>query len=451
MAGETRASAITISRKLIAKMAVPDSQAVPSKEYSHGEPTDQEQYLLEITNRARANPAAECGILLDGTDKDIQRAIQDYQVDIEQLKKDFSTYSARPPLAFNAQLMQSAQTQDQDMIDHDFQGHTGSDGSTLAVRFQRVGYEFSRGGENIFSYSRSLLHAQGAFLIDWGVPDLGHRRNILDLDNMGFREVGIRILPENDPRTAVGPLVITQDFGLSDPQVVFITGVVYRDNNKNQFYDEGEGLSGATVLPDHGEYLAVSSSSGGYAFPVAANSGEYRLKIVRSDLPEMTAEVTVTDQNVKADFRLGDPTFASINGTIVNDETGLPLSGVQVTLNPVDRNYTSDSDGGFFYTDLPATSYTITATLQDFEFQPNNFTISLSPGQVYRLQIVGKPVKVEIPPQADGITETIPVPAGSSCGVPAIVLLVMIGLGFGLLQNSFSLNPRACTRRKSIH
>jgi hypothetical protein len=451
-AGEDLAPALRISRKITAKLVTPDPQSTPSKQYSQGDPTADEQYMLEITNRARSNPPAECQLLLDGSNNDIVHAIESYQVDLNVMRQEFSTYSGKPPLAFNAQLMQSAQAHSQDMIEHDFQSHTGSDGSTLQMRFQRVGYAFSLGGENIFSYARSVWHAHAAFLIDWGVADLGHRINILELNRTEvFREVGIRILPENDPRTTVGPLVMTEDFGMSNPQVVFITGVVYRDTNKNQFYDQGEGLGGVKVLPDHGEYFAVSTQSGGYAIPVAVDSGAYRLKIIRSDLPEMVAEVTAADQNMKTDFRLGEPTLATINGTIVIDQTGQPLPGVQVKLNPVDRIYLSDSGGGFYYSDLPATSYTISAEFAGYEITPNNFTVTLTGGQNYRVQLIAKPIPTPTasptPPDATGITDVVPAPAATVCGTPALVLMLGLGLAMITLTGSPDLRPGSPRKR----
>ena len=63
-----------------------------------------------------------------------------------------------------------------------FQSHTGSErlgtsaaGSTVPVTPTRR----QASGENAYAYSSSVDEAMEAFLIDWGVPDAGHRNNIL--------------------------------------------------------------------------------------------------------------------------------------------------------------------------------------------------------------------------------------------------------------------------------
>ncbi|MFA5863792.1 MAG: CAP domain-containing protein [Phycisphaerae bacterium] len=325
----TAHSATVIRRTSIPKLAVPDSaKTVPSTQYSHGEPTDQEQYMLELVNRARANPAGECKFILASDDPKIQNGLKLYKIDSNELTEKFSSYAEKPPLAFNPQLIDSARYHSQDMATHDFQDHSSSDGSTLSDRLHNAGYDYYLGGENVFAYSYSSFYAQAAFLIDWGVDDLGHRKNLLDLDPDGhtqFREIGIGITSESDPHTAVGPLVITQDFGLIGTQTVFITGVAYRDTNANNLYDPGEGLAGVAVMPDHGEYYAVTSSSGGFAIPVAASSGNYTLKIIQSDLPEVTADVTIENENVKIDFPL------DLAATQTEDNQTVPPQGATIT------------------------------------------------------------------------------------------------------------------------
>ena len=88
----------------------------------------------------------------------------------------------------------------------------------------------------------------------------------------------------------------------------FITGVVYQDKNSNGLYDIGEGSAGATIMPDRGEWFAVSSSSGGFAIPVQTNSGSYKLTITTGPLQGATATVSVGVENVKQDwFFAADP------------------------------------------------------------------------------------------------------------------------------------------------
>jgi uncharacterized protein YkwD len=258
-----------VSQKQVAKLAVPSSTSVPYKQYVHGDPSSQEQLLLEYTNRCRANPYADMKRMINSSDTHIQSAFSSFNVSIPQLESEFSTYSAKPPLAFNTQLINCARDHSTDMADHNYQGHTGSNGSTLGQRLMEAGYDYRIGGENVFSYAYSAWHAHAAFVIDWGVEDLGHRINILNLDgSTDFREIGIGIINEDNSATKVGPLVITQNFGLDNQGVVFITGVAYMDNDQNNFYDLGEGLRNIQIMPDHGDYMRSHPLPAGLRFPL---------------------------------------------------------------------------------------------------------------------------------------------------------------------------------------
>jgi hypothetical protein len=91
---------------------------------------------------------------------------------------------------------------------------------------------------------------------------------------------------------------------------VFITGVVYQDNNGNGIYDPGEGVGGATVRIAGESYYAVSSASGGYAIPVPANSGHWTVTAVVGSAT-LSANATVSGDSVKVDFA----TAASLPGS----------------------------------------------------------------------------------------------------------------------------------------
>ena len=66
------------------------------------------------------------------------------------------------------------------MVNNQYQSHTGSDGSSPDQRMEQAGYtDASSTGENAYAYSTSVDEAMQAFLLDWGVSDQGHRRNLL--------------------------------------------------------------------------------------------------------------------------------------------------------------------------------------------------------------------------------------------------------------------------------
>lgn len=280
--------------------------AQPTKIYSHGDPTPDEQYMLELVNRARANPAEEGIRLMDTEDQRVQFAYQFFQINKASTKQAFASYPNRPPLAFHPALIAAARNHTADMIQANFQGHTSSNGDDLTKRFQKVGYQ-SQGmyGENVAAYSESVWHGHCGLNVDWGEQnqiDLGHRENIMNFKQYVFTEIGVGIVRTNGGLQSgtVGPYVITQTFGMR--QTRYITGVVYADANNNGFYDQGEGLAGVEVKPNDGEFYAVTSSSGGYAIPFSGNGS---VVIAASGGPlqsPMTKTISFNNENIKVDF-----------------------------------------------------------------------------------------------------------------------------------------------------
>jgi hypothetical protein len=210
-------------------------------------------------------------------------------------------------------------------------------------------------------------------MIDAGEPGRGHRVNLLNTDSVHlFREIGVGyyagaapITGASDPNINGLKDFITQDFG-SSATGPFVLGVVYTDANHNGAYDPGEGLAGVTVSPDSGDFFAVTSTSGGYAFPVATSGS---LLVTLSGAPIWTsaqASFGLSGQNVKVDFAVppapkATPTklalgfnfkpagkdtlklVASVaNVTLPADLTGL---AVTVVVGEVTRTLTLDATG----------------------------------------------------------------------------------------------------------
>jgi uncharacterized protein YkwD len=269
--------------------------------YSHGDPTAEEQYLLELINRGRANPAAEGDRLSTTTDPTVTSSYDYFGSPTRaQVKSDFATYPAQPPLAFNSKLSAAAKEHSQDMLDHDYQDHTGTDGTSPFDRMHQAGYSGTYMGENIYAYGKAPWDIHASFQIDFGNPGLGHRENIMNFQTGGafYTEIGISIIHGSGAH--VGPLVTTEDFG--DAGQNFILGVVYDDQNHNGFYDIGEGLAGVTISVSTGGFTAVSSKSGGYAIPVST-PGPYTLTVNSPALGgTISHQVTYSSDNIKVDF-----------------------------------------------------------------------------------------------------------------------------------------------------
>ena len=279
--------------------------AVDVAPYSHGDPTAEEQFMLEIINRARANPSAEGLRLKATTDPDILGAYSFFQVDTAKMVAEFAGYPPRPPLAFNANLIAAARGHSQDMVVNDYQGHTGSNGSSLANRIDAAGYTgWNAIAENVYAYAESVFYGHAGFNADWGVPTLGHRLNIMNYSASGpvYAEIGIGILAETSPSTGVGPLVVTEDFGTRFAGQRFVVGVVYRDDTHDGFYSIGEGVAGVLVSTSQGNY-AYTSASGGYAIPLSSSSGSITVRAEGAGLgAAQERSIALGGNNVKADF-----------------------------------------------------------------------------------------------------------------------------------------------------
>jgi len=94
------------------------------------------------------------------------------------------------------------------------------------------------------------------------------------------------------------------DLPFGNTNTVFITGVAYQDQNGNGVYDPGEGLGAVTITPDRGNWYAVTTSAGGYAIPVPANTGTYNLAASGGALDGAKASVMVGSDSVKVDWVL---------------------------------------------------------------------------------------------------------------------------------------------------
>ncbi len=285
--------------------------------YSHGDPTNDEQYTLELINRARANPKEEGIRLMDTPDAEVQSAYSYFKINKTATKAAFASYPERPPLAFNAKLIAAARVHSADMRDKNYQGHDGSDGSSFSQRLTKAGYVSSGySGENVSAYSKTLWYGHCGFNVDWGDDNqiqLGHRSNIMNFENYVYKEIGVGIYYRVPSGNQTGPYIITHDFGSRIDN--FLVGVVYKDNNNNNFYDPGEGLANVTITPSKGTYYAVTSSSGGYAIPITGLSGSITVTAEGTGLGQVIAKNVTLDgsNNIKVDFTSALPGQVSLN------------------------------------------------------------------------------------------------------------------------------------------
>lgn len=306
--------------------------SLPVESQAQGiEPTDEEQWMLELINRARADPPAEGIRLANHPDPQIQSAHRFFNHDLQKMIEEFAGYPPVPPLAMNLQLLSAARQHAIDMKDNNFQGHIGSDGSDPGQRITKAGYPWNAYGENVYSYAKSVEYGHAGFVADWGVPSLGHRKNTLEFDDTPrYKEVGIGIVRTMSAKVLaakrlkiddgfvspgletksfaqqVGPMLITIDYASRFSYVPQVLGVVYADLNQNAFYDSGEGLGGVTLTIEGSALSTSSYSSGGYSIPIMI-PGVYTITASGGMLEApVSKSFELSDSNVKVDFILSE-------------------------------------------------------------------------------------------------------------------------------------------------
>lgn len=301
-------------------------------------PTAEEQYLLELTNRFRLNPQAELAKLTSslGTparsaNADVDSALRFFNVSGPMLAQQWTSLTAAQPLAWNLDLYEAAEGHNNAMIAADQQTHQAPGEPDLGQRANNAGYTgWSNLGESVYAFSRGVFHAHAGFLLDWGngpggIQDPpGHRESAI---NPAFREVGIRIVNIGTaPNRDVGPQVVTQDFGRRFAQgSAYLLGAVFVDTSSDG-YSIGEGLGGVTITavaqngtPGALTYTTTSLSAGGWQVQVPA--GTYAVTFSGGGFGAAVTyrNIVVSSENVKLDASKGVPPPAPIIQLWAND------------------------------------------------------------------------------------------------------------------------------------
>ncbi len=316
--------------------------------YSIGYPTNEQQYMLELINRARANGGAEATRLgLSG--------LQEGPPSING--EPWTIQNSVQPLSWNPLLFNSAQNHAKRLNDADqfFLGgspHTFG-GMTPSERIAAAGYSmanyngptttsgFFPGPENIFEAEAQgsgpfvgatliagILQGHDGLFTDQTVPGRGHRNTTM---LPFFREIGIGITAGRDNQNAPGQpngqwdsLYVVQNFGAQTNSLPFITGVAFQDTNGNGLYDPGEGIGNLRVDVTGSNNFAITSPSGGYSVPVPGN-GSYTLTFTGGSVGTQLGATISNLLNTKVDLlepvRAAPTVLANIS-TRLRVETG---------------------------------------------------------------------------------------------------------------------------------
>ncbi|MGI8605295.1 MAG: hypothetical protein ACR2OZ_20165 [Verrucomicrobiales bacterium] len=287
-------------------------------------------------NRARSNPTAEGEWLASSGNPDIQDSIKYFGVDLPKLRAEFASYPPRGPAAFDRRLYEAASLHNEFLIATDSQNHLGQ-----VERVLSSGFAFASLQASVFSYAASATDAHGAFNIDWGElpgenePDgmqkgRYHRFGLMSLPGSLplLSSTGISVTPERRSLTQVGPFVVTVNYataleGLPDHHQRFVVGTVWSDANNNGRYDGGEGKGNVQVQPNLGKWHAITSASGGYAFP-AENAGPLRLTFSGGQLPgAFHRSVTGGEESILVDLNAhsADPPSLELGIRVLDNST----------------------------------------------------------------------------------------------------------------------------------
>ena len=124
----------------------------------------------------------------------------------KSLGRELLSLSPLPILVPNTSLMEVSQDHAHDLATNMGRiSHTGSDGRGFATRIRYVGFN-KCAAENIYTGKDDALIALMMLLLDIGVDNLGHRKNLLNPD---FTEIGVSIKYRKDQQK----VVLVQDFG----------------------------------------------------------------------------------------------------------------------------------------------------------------------------------------------------------------------------------------------
>lgn len=312
-----------------------------------GGPSAQAQYMLELINEARTNPAAAAQRAASTDTTDLKLTMDYYGESISAATSAIAQSPAKQPLAWNDNLAAAATMQSQYQADSGTQTHSGPNGMNLDQRMAANGYTGQvNATENAYAYAKSVDKAMQAFLMDWGVADKGHRRNILQNDvsnSQSFNEVGVGIVATNNNN--LGPLVVTQNMARSSANPApRLLGVVFNDFNRNNFYTPGEAIDqvliSATNVNTGENFRTTAWDSGGYQMDV--KPGVYNVSAQRGNRLLGKQRVTVGNENVKIDF-IANPDASAIVDTPSSTPAPAPVTPPAPTVVP--RVVNNNSEG----------------------------------------------------------------------------------------------------------
>jgi uncharacterized protein YkwD len=255
-------------------------------------PTALDQLFLEELNAARANPTAYG----------------------QSIGVNLSNVAPAQPLAFDPLLNAAALGHSVDMNTNAYFSHYSPSGADPGQRISAQGYAWSTWGESIAAGYSTDASALSALIADVGVPDLGHRLQLLSIGQayQTQTEVGIGIVLNGS-----GPYQDYYTIDTATPQnnLACLTGVVFNDQAGNGQYAVGEGLGGVTITVQ-GVGSTTTWASGGYTMQL--NPGTYTVTASGGGLVvPYTKVVSIGARNVQWNIAQSNQAVLQANAAFV--------------------------------------------------------------------------------------------------------------------------------------
>ena len=269
--------------------------------------TAAEQYFLELLNRARMDPGAEAVRQRVGLNEGLPSGL-------------FGQIADRPQeiLAPQVQLDRAAENHSSWMARTGTFSHEGSGGSTDISRVQAAGYVLdrdggSRVGENLAWSSGGASSPEALmarhFNTLWNSPQ--HRSNMIGGQDMSggafptfnYREIGVAGVASGNGN------YLTLDFAFAGSRH-YITGVAYRDTDRDNFYSVGEAIGNVTFNVV-GTGYDRSEAAGGYGV-ATRQTGEVTVRVTHANAMSEVKVNTGGGRNVKLDLEVDPATGATL-------------------------------------------------------------------------------------------------------------------------------------------
>ncbi len=297
------------NRAFVCLLAVTASLLPAKSATVTNQPTQHEQYMLQIINRTRADGNAEMTRLSSG--------ITITEGPPRVGSNNWTIYNNVQPVAWNTQLAASAQSHANNLQNVDWIANQGTYGSiphtptaafpggatTPASRIAAAGYVAPTSGYRNVSGLRpgpeNIYVSVASPSNGWSLPetlavfDAGHKNLFEDKTYLGrghrnttmyeeFREVGFGTALGTDNHSGIKDTAyLVQNFGKSSVVTdYFLTGLAYNDLDSNNFFTPertggSETIPGLTVQARQSGVTVASVAAfdtGGYSLPLAAGS-----------------------------------------------------------------------------------------------------------------------------------------------------------------------------------